>query len=193
MPTSHDELYNVIGGIVLLATGREWWRSTGMQSQPTGTYAVVYLGSDQPLEHQVVENIELDPAGDDGEVFEQKPWGAARLDCTVTFYRSEVDDSANDAATRFRNSLYIEQRYQDLWQISGLVGSVRTLDISGAFRADIEPRTEVRFSLMANIFAPSPLEGNQIFDIQSVEIDVTHVKPDGDETTIPLIIDSTSE
>lgn len=187
--TSLNELYDTIGVLIQSVTGREWWRSTGMQSQPKGIYATVYLQMDQPLQHQVVENVELEPLGENLEVFEQKPWGTTTVDCIVSFYRSTSNNSADEAATRFRNSLYIEKRFEDLWRIAGLLGSVRRLDISGAFRADIEPRTEVRFSFMANISEPGPVDSNQIYDIQSQEIDIIHVGLDNSETLIELNID----
>lgn len=196
--TTYDELYDTIGTIVQSVTGRDWWRRTGMQSQPRGSYAVVYLAADQALQHQVVENVELDPPGLNDEVYEQKPWGTATIDCVVEFYRDAINDSANQAASRFRNSLYIEKRFEDLWRIAGLIGNVRWLDISGAFRADIEPRAEVRFSFIANITNPGPdltvpgaIESNQIYDIQSQQVDVTHVKPDGSETIIQVDVDPT--
>lgn len=189
--TTYDELYDTIGTIVQSVTGREWWRRTGMQSQPRGVYAVVYLAVDQALQHQVVENVELDPPGPNDEVYEQKPRGTATIDCVVNFYRDTIDDSANQAASRFRNSLYIEKRFEDLWRIAGLIGNIRWLDISGAFRSDIEPRTEVRFSLIANIADPDPIDSNQIYDIQSQQVDVAHVKPDGSETNIQVDVDST--
>lgn len=187
--TSFDELYDTIGAIIESVTGREWWRSTGMQSQPTGIYATVYLKMGTPLEQQVVENVKLNPVDENLEVFEQKTWGTTTVDCVITFYRSMPDNSADESATRFRNSLYIEKRFEDLWQIAGLVGSVRRIDISGAFRADIEPRTEVRFSFISNITDPGPVDfSNQIYDIQSQKIDITHVKPDNSETLIELEI-----
>lgn len=189
--TSYNELYDVIGTIVQSVTGREWWRRTGMQSQPEGIYAVVYLASDQPLQHQVVENIELTPPGTNGEVYEQKPWGTASIDCVVEFYRDAENNTALESATRFKNSLYIEKRFEDLWRIAGLVGNVRWLDISGAFRADIEPRTEVRFTFISNIANPNPVDTNQIYDIQSQRIDVIHVKMDDSEIIIEVDVDST--
>ncbi len=187
--TSLNELYETIGTIIQSVTGREWWRSSGMQSQPEGVYATVYLQMDQPLQHQVVENVELDPLGENLEVFEQKPWGTTTIDCVVTFYRSTTNNSAGDSAIRFRNSLYIEKRFEDLWRIAGLLGSVRRLDISGTFRADIEPKAEIRFSFMANISEPGPVDSNQIYDIQSQEIDIIHVRLDNSETLIELNID----
>ncbi len=187
--TSLNELYETIGTVVQSVTGREWWRSTGMQSQPEGIYATIYLNMDQPLQHQIVENVELDPVGENLEVFEQKPWGTTTVDCIVTFYRSLPDNTADESATRFRNGLYIEKRFEDLWRIAGLVGSVRRLDISGAFRADIEPRTEVRFSFIANISEPGPVDTNQIYDIQSQKIDLTHVRLDNSETLIEINVD----
>jgi len=187
--TSLNELYETIGMVVQSVTGREWWRSTGMQSQPEGIYATIYLNMDQPLQHQIVENVELDPVGENLEVFEQKPWGTTTVDCIVTFYRSSPDNSADESAVRFRNGLYIEKRFEDLWKIAGLVGNVRRLDISGAFRADIEPRTEVRFSFISNISEPGPVDSNQIYDIQSQKIDLTHVRLDNSETLIELNVD----
>ncbi len=188
--TSFDELYATIGVIVLSVTGREWWRRKGMQSQPQGAYAVVYLASDRALEHQVVENVELSLPADNGEVFEQTPWGTSIVDCVVEFYRDAVNDTADQAATRFHNSLYMEKRFADLWQIAGLVGSVRYLDISGAFRADIEPRTQVKFSFIANIAEPSPLHDHLLHDIQSQQINVDHFKQDGTEVNIIVDVDS---
>lgn len=190
--TSYNELYDTIGNVVQSVTGREWWRRNGMQSQPEGVYAVVYLAQDQTLQHQVVENIELIPFGENGEVYEQTPWGTATIDCVVEFYRSAENDDALEAAIRFRNSLFIEKRFEDLWRIAGLVGNIRLLDISGAFRADIEPRAEIRFSFISNISHPKPIESNQIYDIQSQQMDVIHVKKDTSETIIQVNVDTNS-
>lgn len=188
--TSTTELYETLGAIIVAVTGREWWRSTGMQAQPRGVYATIYLVLDHPVESPVVENIEIISEDPNSEVFMQRSWGTTTIDCMISFYRDALNDSANDAAIRFRNSLHIEKRFNDIWRIAGLVGRVRVLDISGVFRADIEPRSEVRFSLMVNLSAPDPIEDNRIFDIQSQKIDLTHVKPDKSETEIIVEIDA---
>lgn len=188
--TSFDALYLKIGNIVQAATGREWWRKAGIQAQPSGPYATVYIEEGTGLQHQVVESVELDPVGPNGEIFQQTPWGATHLDCKIEFYRDADPDTALVAAMRFRNSLRLEERFWDLWEIAGLVGNIRLIDVSGAFRADIEPRTEIRFNLYANIVDPLPLIGNDIYDIQTQEVTVKHVQQNETETDIVIDVDS---
>lgn len=187
--TSYDELYNALGAIALSSTGRKWWRKAGIQARPNYPYAVIYIVEADGLENQVVESVELDQPGDNGESFQQKPWGAATLDVTVEFYQDKAGDTALEAATRFRNSLRLEERFWDIWEIAGLAGGVRLIDISSIFRADIEPRTELRFKLNANISEPDALV-DKIHEITSQRVDVTHVRQDGEETDIPVDIDN---
>lgn len=186
--TSYDELYTTLGAVVQAATGRPWWRKAGIQAQPQGPYATVYLVEGVGMENPVVESVELDPVGDNGETFRQTPWNTTYQDVTVEFFRSASGDTALEAATRFRTALRLEERFWDLWNICGLVGSVRVLDISAIFRADIEPRAQVRFTIYANIADPAPLADDNIFDMQSQEVDVIHVRQDGQETTIPITV-----
>lgn len=191
--TSYDELYDTIGTIVESVTGREWWRRTGMQSQPQSGYAVVFLGSVDILAQQVVEDIELDPPATGGECFRQVTWGTSIIDCEIDFYRNNGNnDTAAQAATRFRNSLHHTERFYDFWKIAGLLGNVRQLDISGEFRADIEPRQQIRFQIQANVALPVSLSGSEIFDIGSQEINITHVQQDGTETEVKLNVDNPS-
>lgn len=186
--TSFDELYIAYGTVITRATGRKWWRKAGIQSQPVQPYATIFFTETSDFQHQVIEDVEiLNPTA---EIFTQVPWGAGIIDCEVEFFRSKDNDSALEAATRFKNSLQLQERFWDVFDISGLVGNVRLIDISGIFRADTEPRAQVRFQLHANIGAPLPLQDAEIYDIQHETINVTHVKQDDEETEIPVTVDN---
>ena len=191
--TSFDELYDTLGPIVQRATGRRWWRKGGIQGQPTGPYATVLLVETEGLEQQVVETLELAAPAEAGETLEQVPWNTGRVDCRVEFYRSASNDSAKQAATRFRSALFLEARYWDLWQIAGMVGGVRLIDVSGAFRADIEPRAEVRFSFYANLADPPPLDEARVQEIDAQEVHVLHVSLDETETETVVAVEEDEE
>lgn len=185
--TSHSELYEALGAVVSSATGRKWWKRAGIKNQPQGPYATIYINSGVGLEMPVVENVSV--KDDEDVAFKQSPWGTLLLDCVITFIRSASNDTAIVAANRMRNALYLEEQYYSLWEIAGLVGQVRILDISAAFREDIEPRAEIRFSVYANIAEDDPLSGINITDIQSEGVTVTHVGLDGQETDVQLNVD----
>lgn len=180
--TSFDELYTTLGALVLRATGRPWWRKAGKQARPKTPYALVYLSEAEGLMHPVTENSEFVFPLETGESFQQTPWNTSLVDVRIEFYGSRGNDTALQAATRMRGALYLEERFWDLWEIASLSGSVRTIDLSEVFREDVEARTEVRFKLGANIAVPLPLADANIFDINSQEVDVTHVGQDDVET-----------
>ena len=187
--TSYDALYAALGLVVKQATGRPWWRKGGIQSQPIGTYATIFLPLGTGLQNDVVERIALDAPTNEVDANEQ-PWGTVKGECQVEFFRSAPNDSALDAATRFKNSLRLEARYMDLWQIMGLVGGADVLDISSLFRADIEPRARVSFQFYANIASPAPLTGSETQDIAFQTIDITHVQKGGTEFSDSVDIDN---
>lgn len=188
--TSFDEIYTTIGPIIKRVTGRDWWKKKGIQARPNTPYALISIQQGVSLQNQVVESIEIDPPSGTGEVFRQTPWNATTLECRVEFFKDGINDAAYDAATRFRSALYLEERFFDLWEICGLVDNVTIIDISTLFRADTEPRAEVRFTLTANIADPAPLDDTDIYDIQSQEINVTHNSIDNIETEIIVDVDS---
>ena len=184
--TSYDELYTTLGALLLQVTGRAWWRKASIQSRPTTPYATIYLTTGRGLENDNVENTLLAEPTLTGEIYRQTPWGTTLLECRIEFLKSATGNTASDAATRFRNALRLEARYFDLWHIMGLVGGVDQTDISAIFRADTEPRVELRFQLYANIADPAPLTGQDIYDIESQTVEVTHVRVDGVETKVDV-------
>lgn len=187
---SLDNIYSAIGAVVLSTTGREWWRKGGIQSQPVGPYATIFLNLGKGLEHDIVERVPITPVTEVSGDAQEKPWGTRLIDCQIEFLRSATNDSASDAATRFTNSLRMQERFMDLWLIMGLVGGVDVTDIAAIFRADTEPRVRVQFQVYANICDPAPLSGDATTDIQFQTIDITHVRPEGSETQIPVDVDN---
>lgn len=172
--TTFADLYSALGTIVTAATNRQWWRKGGIQGVPTEPYATIFLEEAPGNQHEVVELV-------DEEVgFSELPWGTSRVRAKVEFFKGEA---ANDAS-RFRTSMRLSERFYDLWRLCGLSGGLELVDVSTSFREDIEPRAEVRFYLNVNIFGPLPLDGTSLNDIESIDIDITHVKPDGSETEI---------
>lgn len=188
--TSFNELYTTLGAIVKSSTGRDWWKRIGIQAAPKIPYSIIHLTMGVGVQHPVVENVEIDKdvEPDTDEIYRQVPWNTTMLNCLVEFYRSSTNNSALDAATRFRSSLYLEERNWDLFKIAGLNGEVKITDISSIFRADTEPRAEVAFTISANIATPAPLANTDIYDIESQEIEVIHNRVDGEETTITVEI-----
>ena len=69
---------------------------------------------------------------------------------------------------------------------SSLSGKVGIQDLSLIFREDVEPRTLVRFMILANIVEPVPLADTLIYDIDSQHIDVIHVGQDEVRTEIEV-------
>jgi len=185
--TTIDEIYKALGAVVLRSTGRKWWRKAGIQGQPKEAYATIFVQEGTGVEQPVVENVELGAEGG-SPLFRQVPWGTKRLEVRVEFFRSDSVGRAIQSAVRFENALRLEERSWDLWNVASLLGAISTTDISSIFRADIEPRAEVRFTLMSNIAGPLPLTDTDIFDIGSVAIEVTHVKQDQEETVITIPI-----
>lgn len=177
--TTYDELYTTLCELVTKVTGRPCWRRAGIQAQPNRTYASVYLTQGVGMVQDVVEELEIAEQPATGETLSEVAWGVTHLKAEVDFLRSATDDSANDAATRFRNSLQMSARYDDLWQIAGLTGGIEVMDISAIFRADTEERVKVLFGLYANISNPDQIADTSIYEIESQNIDLQVVMIDG--------------
>jgi hypothetical protein len=171
--TSFDELYTTLVNLITAVTGRPTWRKTGIQATPAGPYATIYLKEGPSPTQDVVENVDIiDPADGQPSILEY-PVGLTRLECTAEFLR-DANQSAYDAGIRFRQSLQMEARWYDLWEIAGLVGTITIRDISQMFRADVEGRTEIHFNLYADIGA-LPLDGstdNQVYEFDSQGVGV---------------------
>ena len=191
--TTFEELYTTIGEIVQASTGRVWWKKTAIQARPSAPYAVVYISNASGIEKPYVEVVELEEELETGERFQEIPWNTALLEVWVEFYKSLSNNTALQAAQRFKSALHLTERYFDLWQIAALSGGVRIIDISAIFREDTESRTEVRFSLQVNLAMAEPLEGNFVHEIEIQEVGIVHVKQDGDETEVNIDIDQQSE
>jgi hypothetical protein len=166
--TTLDDLYSSYGGVLATVTGRKWWRKAGLQAAPQGPYAVIQFTEGPSSALDVVENVDLGV----NQGFGQQPWGTTRLFVRVEFFRGASNDSALQAAIRFRNALVLEARFGDLWLISGLSGEIRLTDVSTMFRADVEGRAEVTFAIYANISDPLPLPDTNISEIQHQPIGV---------------------
>ena len=186
---SYDDIYIALGAVLKEATGRAWWRKGGIQSQPTGTYATIFLTRGVGVQNDVVDRIPYAQPTEDVDT-QEKPWGTVLAECQVEFLRSADNDSAMNAATRFKNSLSLEKRYTDLWGIIGLVGGVDVLDISALFRTDTEPRARVSFQFYANISDPAPLTGTDAQNIAFQSIDVVHTRQDGEILHVPVDVDN---
>lgn len=170
--TSFDELYSTIGAVLNGATGRKWWRKPKIQGQPKEPYATVFLSSGTGLQVPVTEVVPIDPPDKDGHSFQEGPWGTLLIECQVECFRDRANASALQDTNRFINSLRLTEREWDLWQICGLSGGVNLIDISGMFRADIEPRARATFRFYANV-ADAPLSDTKIYDIQTLPIIIT--------------------
>ncbi len=191
--TSIGELYSTIGAIVLTSTGRNWWKKAGMKASPAYPYCLIQLTEGQGIENEVVEIIEFDEALENGEWFQERPWGTQLIKVAVEFFKDGTDsnDKAIGAATRFKLALRLEERMWDLWQICGLVGGLDLIDLSATFRQDTEGRALVKFNIYANIALPLPLDETNIFDIDTQTINVVHVRVDGEETEIEVEVENT--
>ena len=172
--TSVDAIYAGIEAVILGATGRACWKKTAIQAQPQGPYATLYLTQGMGVQLPVTENVALETPGPNGELFKQVPWGTQLVKCQVEFLRSSSINSAIQAANQFANSLRLEARYYDLWQLCGLVDAVSIIDISAIFRADIEPRARAEFSVYANIadISDQSLENNDVFNIETQPVTI---------------------
>ena len=100
----------------------------------------------------------------------------------VDFFRSAVNDSALEAATRFKSFLRLQERNYDIWTICALSGSIDILDVAAIASADIEPRVRVTFTIYANIAEPEPLQDKELGHIDQQLLEVTHVGQDEEET-----------
>lgn len=178
--TDFDELYGVLCELVESVTTVPCWRKIGIQVQPQGPYATVYIAEGPSPVQDVVENLGATSVTVNSDpTLQESPVGLIRLDVRVEFFRNLTTLPALDSAIRFKRSLYLEARFNDLWQIAGLVGEIRTLDVSAMFRADVEGRAEVRFSLYANISAHRLTDDEtSIYEIEHVGIDVYRTTDD---------------
>ena len=163
--TTIDELYSVYTAFITSITGRPCWRKAGIQAQPNSPYALIYIQEGPSPAIDVREVTILEQALPTGETIQTTVWGNTRLECKVEFFRDSRSDPAINAAIKFRNSLQLEDRFWDLWTISGLIGEIRLLDVSTVFRADTEGRAEVKFNLYANLSTTS-----YTYDIHSQHI-----------------------
>ena len=166
--TSMENLYSAIEAVIIGATGRSCWKKTGIQAQPQGPYSTLYLTQGAGLQNPVVETYLLQTPTEAGEDFLQVPWGTQLVRCQVEFLRNGASQTANQAANQFANSLRLYARFYDLWKYCAMSGETQITDISAIFRADIEPRTRVEFSVYANIADKSDqsLEDNNVYDIE---------------------------
>ena len=169
--TTLDNLYTAICTIVKSTTGRPVWVKGGIQATPKGPYATVYLEQGEGRGQDVIETVILSTPGPNGETLAEQPWGSTHLICSVEFFRDTVGPTALQDATRFKNSLQLSARRDDLCLICGRSGAASIIDFSTVFRADSESRVRVTFSLNANLI-DLPLGGSNLFEINSNEIDV---------------------
>lgn len=188
--TSFSELYQELGALILASTGRRWWQALGIQGTIKGPYAVIYIESAQGVENEIVETIELEDEDipESGNPLKQIPWNISLLDIRIEFFRNAENNSALEAATRLKTYLRLQGRFRDIWRICGLVGPVNIIDVSAIAGADIEPRTRLTFSVYANIADPEPLTGQELENITSQGIEVTHVNPVEDELVLEITI-----
>jgi hypothetical protein len=123
-----------------------------------------------------------------GYTYQQLPWGTAEIQAQFEFFSDRTNDTALQAANGFHSALFMEERFFDIWLISALNGRISTIDLSQAFREEIEPRVEMRFMINANIVDPLPLRDDKIFDIHTQEVDVKHISIDDKETDVVVIV-----
>jgi len=183
---SRDDLYNQFITLIKTVTGRDCWRKYGIQSQPAGTYATLELSECTMSPVSPVAKVSNTQTLITDPAYSQVAWGQSLIQCKVEFFRNELVDTAFDAAIRFRNSLLLEDRYWDVWNYCGLVGDIRMIDVSTMFRADVEGRAEIRFSIYANLSNPLPLPNTNITDISEFELKVYR----DSESTDNLVIDT---
>jgi len=186
--TSFDEIYSVLGAVVESATGRKWWRKSGIQVRPTAPFATILLRASSLHEKQIVAELERSVAGPNGETMLPVVWSTSRLDVSINFIGSGTFNPALQSASRMHAALYMPERYFDLWNICALAGGAQITDHSAWRAADINPSVEIRFMLNANIADPLPLSSIEMYDINSQRIDVTHVRQDEVETEFPVDI-----
>lgn len=186
--TSISELYTTLGALILSSTGRKYYKGYGLKIVPKEPYALVILSSGKAVENQVVELVELDYP-EDGKVFQEIPWGTLFMDCEIRFLKSATDNTSQQAAIRFKNSLSLTERNFDLFQIMGISGPIQFQDLSAVFRSDIEPRTSIKFSFYANVSLPYTLEDDNINEIEQQTVGVEHINQNLDTTDINVVID----
>lgn len=184
--TSFDELITSYGALIARATGRQWWQEDKIQARPKNPYATLFITQADGYENPIIENIILDDSSE--ETYEQIPWNTSIIEVQVKFYGSRANNSAKEAAQRFRSSLFLEARFDDVWLISALSGRINIRDLSQIFREDTEPRVEVKFNIVANIVEAQPLADTKIFDIQHQGIEIIHVGINETETQINVTI-----
>ena len=187
METTIRALYTAIGAVILSATGRPWWKKARIRQRPNTPYALVYISTGKGQENDVVQTAELTTPLETGEKFHQVVWGTKRLTIEVEFFSSSDTDDAQVAAKRFDNALRLDVRFYDLWKMCGLVGSIDYLDFSSVFRGDTEERVRITFNVYANL-SDEPLDGTNLFNIESQGIEIAHVKRDEEKTDLTATI-----
>lgn len=187
--TSIEELYTSIGAVVFASTGRDWWKGYGQKVSPQLPYALIILSDGKGLQNPVVENVELAPVPEEGATLQQIPWGTLLMDCEIRFIKSSSNNTALEAATRFKNSLRLRNRSFELWEIMGISGEISLVDVSSVFRADIESRIHIKFKFYANVSLPYSLEDDRIEEIESQSVDVSHINSNLDSLDISVEVD----
>lgn len=183
--TDLDQLYTVLCTLITSVTGRKCWRKLGLQAAPRGPYATIYVSEGPSPTQDVVEEEPLMEIGAPNPSIREVPVGLTRLECEAEFRRNVAKASALDAAVRFRQSLQLSARFNDLWRISGLVGEIRIIDISAMFRADVEGRAAVRFNLYVDLGATPLSTEHLIYEIEHCQIRVYPEQTDEPVTPPP--------
>lgn len=155
MFTTMAELYDLLCQIVETVTGRRTWSKSGIQSTPNAPYATVYISQGEGQVYDVVQLTGLTSVNDADPTLREVVWGAIRVGVEIEFYRDSTGATAQIAAAQFRNALHRDARNYDLWQVAGLSGDIRYVDMSAIFRADTENRAKIMFNLYVNILDPT--------------------------------------
>lgn len=174
--TSND-LYTQWVNLITQLTGRPVWRRGRMITNPAGAYATVWFGEGPSPAQEVIENVALVPVSETDPTLREVVWGTVRLEGVVAFYRDLAAERALDTAIGFKNALQLEARFLDIWRYCGLCGEIRTVDISGIFREDIEPAAEVRFYIYANLQYNVNSKASEIHQIDNSNLEVLVDKP----------------
>lgn len=149
--TTESDIYTALVELIEKVTGRPAWTKAGLLNIPNVPYSVVFMAAGSGPTMDQVERTILEEPLSTGEAFLERPWGSTTFEVAVDFFKNSSETSAQSDAMKFRASLLLSERYNDIWQICGFSGPVKYLDISAAFSADTEPRARVTFSLNALI------------------------------------------
>lgn len=192
MPTTTmSQLYKTLCQVVISATGRKIWSKGGIQATPNFPYATVFLSMGDGFAKDTIINVPLSTPGPNQETLKQYVRSTLHLQCVAEFYRSNGDnDTAAIAALRFKQALQLQEREYDLWRICGLTGPIQFIDTSAIFRADTEPRAQVRFYLYANL-GEEPLNGTDLSEISKQPMQIEFNSLDDHITIISKDIENT--